>query len=208
MTEDHPTIFIVDDDASVCRGLERLLKSAGLRTRTFRSASEFLQSDTAQTHGCVLLDVRMPDIDGLAVQRILKNRNSATPVIFLTGHGDIPMSVEAMKRGAVDFLTKPFEDEALLQAIDRALTLGREEREHRAEIASIEERIAHLTPREREVFELVVTGMLNKQIGHRLGTSEKTIKVHRSRVMRKLAANSLADLVRMAERVGVGSQTD
>ena len=204
MTEPVPTIFIVDDDAAVRRGLQRLLKSVGLRTRAFSNAREFLAQAATCPHGCVLLDVRMPGPDGLEAQRVLAEEEIALPIIFITGHGDIPMSVEAMKRGAVDFLTKPFEDETLLRAIDRALESDWAQRKRSAQINAIQERINTLTPRERHVVELVVAGLLNKQIGSRLCTTENTVKVHRGRVMRKLQAGSLAELVRMAERVGIG----
>ena len=206
MTDHNPTIFIVDNDEQNCRGLRRLLGEAGLHTRLFHSPDVFLASDAPDAHGCVLLDVSGPELDGLALQRALQARESPLPVVFLTDHGDVPTSVEAMKRGAIDFLTKPFDDAVLLQTVQQALAASRRQRRIHAERQRIKAHLATLTPRERQVFELVVTGMLNKQIGHELGTSEKTVKVHRGRVMRKLQAKSLADLVRMAERLGIGRE--
>jgi RNA polymerase sigma factor (sigma-70 family) len=200
-----PIIFVVDDDASVRKALKRLLTTAGLTVETFASAQEFLDRPRYDGPRCLVLDVRLPGLGGLDLQSQLTATNLRLPIIFITGHGDVPMSVRAMKAGAVDFLTKPFNDQDLLDAIQLAIERDRQIKQQRADVAEIHERVGTLTPREREVFALVVTGMLNKQIAAELGTSEKTIKVHRARVMKKMQAGSLADLVRLAERVGVTS---
>ena len=197
-------VFIVDDDASVRKALMRLIKAAGYRVDTFASAREFLDRVEPENPACLVLDVRMPGLSGLDLQRELQNANARLPIVFMTGHGDIPMSVNAMKGGAVDFLPKPVKDDELLGAIGRARARALQERTERSEIKSIHERIATLTPREREVFEHVVSGQLNKQIAFDLGTVEKTIKVHRARVMEKMGVQSLAALVRIAERAGIG----
>ena len=198
-----PTVFLVDDDPAVLRGLSRLLRAAGWLSATFLSATEFLNRLDPAVPGCVVLDVSMPGLDGLALQRMLRDKNCLLPIIFLTGHGDIPTSVRAMKAGAVDFLTKPVRDDDLLNAIRHAVEKDRICRQERAETAVLEGRLATLTPREREVLALVVSGRLNKQVATQLGTAEKTIKVHRARVMEKMGAGSLAELVRLAERAGV-----
>ena len=200
------TIFLVDDEPSVLRGLSRLLRSAGWPSAMFSSAAEFLNRFDPAAAGCLVLDVSMPELDGLELQRRLTEKGCLLPIIFLTGHGDIPTSVRAMKAGAVDFLTKPVRDEDLLKAVRLAVDKDRASRHHRAETLAIEERIATLTPREMEVLLLVVSGKLNKQIAADLGTVEKTIKVHRARVMEKMGADSLAELVRLASRAALTPQ--
>jgi len=199
-----PTIFIVDDDPGVLKGLSRLLRAARLDVLAFSSPQEFLARHDPRAPGCLVLDVAMPGLNGLELQAALGARGSAVPIIFLTGHGDIPMSVQAMKRGAADFLTKPVNDEELLKAVRLALEKDRVGRQERAEIEAIKQRLATLTPREREVMEHVISGQLNKQTAADLGTVEKTIKVHRARVMQKMQVQSVAELVRLAEKVGVG----
>ena len=196
------TVFVVDDDPDVLKGLARLLRSAGLEVATFSSPSEFLEQYDLRAAGCLVLDLAMPGLNGLELQEALTAKGSAIPIIFLTGRGDIPMSVQAMKGGAVDFLTKPIHDEDLLKAVHTALEKDRIERQSRAELDEIQERLATLTPREREVLTHVVSGQLNKQIANDLGTVEKTIKVHRARVMEKMKVNSVAELVRLTERLG------
>jgi RNA polymerase sigma factor (sigma-70 family) len=196
-------VFVVDDDAAVRRALERLIKSVGLDVETFASAQEFLQRDPPDRPACVVTDIRMPGLSGLDLQKELADANLSMPIVFMTGHGTVPMSVRAMKAGAVDFLQKPVDEQVLLDAIHQALERGSREQVASAQHAEIQERIELLTAREREVFELVVSGMLNKQIAAELGASEKTIKVHRGRVMQKMQADSLADLVRMAERAKI-----
>jgi FixJ family two-component response regulator len=197
------TIFIVDDDPAVLRALARLLAAAGFRTRSFASPDAFLSQHDAAEPGCAVLDVSMPDIDGLALQRKLFEAGIERPIIFVTGQGDVPTSVRAMKAGAVDFLTKPVSAEALLEAVGHARQLDTQARQSRDETASIEALLARLTPREREVFTHVVAGRLNKQIAGDLGTVEKTIKVHRGRMMSKLGVRTVQDLVRLAERAGI-----
>ena len=195
------TIFIVDDDPSVRRGLSRLVRSAGYEAESFASAHEFINSAARTRPGCLVLDVHLPDLNGLELQASLATSGDASPIVFITGLGDIPTSVRAMKGGAVDFLTKPFEAQALLDAIGEALARDRRSRQERAEVGALERSMAKLTPREREVFDRVVLGLLNKQIALELGTAEKTVKVHRGRVMQKLGAKSIADLVRIAGRI-------
>jgi FixJ family two-component response regulator len=197
------TIFVVDDDASIRKSLGRLLKSAGHAVEAFASAAEFLHREHFEGVGCLILDVQMPDLNGIELQKALAEKDYCLPIIFITGHGDIPMSVRAMKSGAVDFLPKPFSDDVLLKAIEQALARCRQERETRSEISEIRSRLAALTPREREVLEHVVTGKLNKQIAADLGAAEKTIKVHRGRVMQKMKVQSVAELVRIAEKAGI-----
>ena len=201
-------VFLVDDDASVRRALARLIKSAGYEVQAFASARDFLEHWTAGGNGsaCLVLDVRMPGLSGLDLQQELQAANALLPIIFITGHGDIPMSVKAMKEGAVDFLPKPVKDKVLLNAIEQALERAVRERSVHDELDDIRRRLDSLTPRELEVLRLVITGMLNKQIAYRLGTVEKTIKVHRARVMEKMDVQSLADLVRLAERTGIGKE--
>ena len=204
-----PTVFLVDDDSSVRRALTRLIKSAGYPVLAFASAGEFLENNVpSDGPACLFLDIRMPGLSGLDLQGELQKRDSILPIIFITGHGDIPMSVKAMKAGAVDFLPKPVKDKELLPAIEQALARAGRESAERTEIADIRRRSVTLTPREREVMELVVTGMLNKQIAHELGTVEKTIKIHRARVMQKMKAGSLAELVRIAERIGIPAKKE
>jgi FixJ family two-component response regulator len=204
MTEPLPTVFVVDDDASVRKSVVRLLKSAGYRTAGFASADEFLESwEGNPAPGCVLLDLLMPGLDGLQLQQRLQTSTHGIPVIFITGHGDVPSSVAAMKAGAVDFFSKPFNDEDLLQAVREAIQRDHQERTERAERDAEVRRFETLTPREREVMALVVRGMLNKQIAAVLGASEKTIKIHRGRVMEKMAVQSVAGLVRAAQKVGL-----
>jgi len=209
MSVPPPTVFLVDDDASVRKGLTRLLKSAGHRVESFDSARAFLESGRRdQGTACLVLDVQMPELSGPELQRELQAANAVLPVIFVTGHGDIPMSVRAMKAGAVDFLSKPVQEAELLRAIDQALARAARERAERAELEAIRRLAATLTPREHEVMSLVVTGMLNKRIADRLGAVEKTIKVHRGRVMDKMQVQSLAELVRVAERIGIPKKPD
>jgi RNA polymerase sigma factor (sigma-70 family) len=197
------TVFLVDDDAAVLKGLRRLLASAGLNVIAFESPQDFLEGLDGDAGGCVVLDYSMPGLNGLELQQALAARGSALPVIFLTGKGDIPTSVRAMKDGAVDFLTKPVDGEVLLAAIRAAIKRDRSQRGERAERTDIERRLATLTAREREVLRLVVAGLLNKQIAAELGTVEKTVKVHRARVMEKMRAGSLAELVRLAGKGGL-----
>ena len=200
-----PTVFLVDDDSSVRRALARLIKAAGYQLQTFTSAREFLDSKLHDDGpACLVLDVRMPGLSGLDLQRELQTANATLPIIFITGYGDIPMSVKAMKEGAVDFLPKPVRDVELLRAIEQALARAVRERAYREELEDIQSRLEKLTAREREVMNLVVRGLLNKQIAVALGTVEKTIKVHRARVMQKMQVDSVAELVRIVERAGIG----
>lgn len=201
MDQRRPKIFVVDDDESVRDALVSLIRSAGLGVETFASAPEFLNRQQMDEPSCLVLDVRLPGLSGLDLQQRLAEINVSTPIIFITGHGDIPMSVRAMKAGAVEFLTKPFRDEDLLNAIREAIQRDGFARRRQAEIAALRDRYESLTAREREVMDLVVKGLLNKQAAAQLGVSEVTIKVHRSQIMQKMRASSFADLVRMSERL-------
>jgi FixJ family two-component response regulator len=203
MSEASFTVFLVDDDADVLKALGRLVRAWGYDSREYVSARDFLNEHDTSLPGCAVLDVAMPDLDGLTLQQALAAKGVERPVIFLSGRGDIPMTVSAMKAGAVDFLTKPVNADALLAAIGRAQEREAREREARAQMDVFLAKLARLTPREREVMGHVVAGRLNKQIAHDLGTVEKTIKVHRSRMMEKMGARSLAELVRMVERAGM-----
>ena len=199
----NQVVFVVDDDASMRDAISRLLNAVGLTVQTFASARAFLNRRLPDVPGCVVLDVRLPGLSGLDLQREMVERGIHIPVVFITGHGDIPMSVQAMKAGAVEFLTKPFRDQDLLDAVRSGIQLDRKAREERAELAELRDCVRQLTQREQEVMSLVVSGLLNKQIALQLGTSEKTIKIHRGQVMRKMRANSLADLVRMSQKLGL-----
>ena len=203
MTSNPGTVIVVDDDLSVREALASLARSIGLHVKLFPSAHEFLQSPRPESPSCVVLDVRLPGLSGLDLQRQLREAGLNIPIVFITGHGDIPMSVRAMKAGAVEFLTKPFRDQDLIDAVQSALQIDRAARLQEAEMADLRQRFASLTTREHQVMGWVVTGLLNKQIASEIGTSEITVKVHRGQVMRKMAADSLADLVRMASRLGV-----
>jgi FixJ family two-component response regulator len=206
--EADSVVFVVDDDSSVREAIKSLIKSVGLRVETFETAQQFLRSKRPEVPGCVVLDVRLPGLSGLDLQRELTANDIKLPIIFITGYGDIPMSVTAMKAGALEFLTKPFRDQDLLDAIQKALERDRAARQERMEIAELRERFDALTSREREVMRLVVAGLLNKQIAGELGTSEITIKIHRGQVMKKMGAGSLAELVRMTEKLRISAAND
>ncbi len=199
MKEPEPIVFVIDDEAQIRDGFKSLIRSIGLRAETFASAREFMQAKRPDAPACLVLDVRMPGLSGLDLQRELSEAQIHIPIIFITGHGDIPMSVRAMKDGAMEFLTKPVRGQDLLDAVQKAIDRDREFRKQSADLEGIRKRFDSLTPRETEVFNLVVAGLLNKQIADQLGTSELTIKTHRAHVMEKTQADSLAHLVRMAE---------
>lgn len=203
MTEPQPAVFVIDDDVSVRRGLSYFLVAAGYKVETYSSAEAFLTREKYNGVGCIILDVRMPGLSGMELQEKLIRSVYSMPIIFLTGHGDIPMGVQAMRKGAVDFLTKPCDDEQLLGAIQRAIEKAREARARFEEAEEIRRRIELLTPRENEVLRYVITGMLNKQIAAKLAIAEATVKIHRGRIMEKLCAESIADLVRLAQKAGI-----
>ena len=202
-----PIVFVVDDDASMREALSSLIESAGLRVQTFASAQEFLEHKRPDTPACLVLDVRLPGLSGLELQRKLSPARTRIPIIFITGHGDIPMSVQAMKAGAVEFLIKPFRDQELLDAIQQAIERDSELLKHRSEAAILNSRYQALTPREREVMGLVVRGLLNKQIAGELGTSEITVKIQRGQAMKKMQAQSVPELVRISEKLGLSNQS-
>ena len=203
MKTGDPIVFVVDDDSSMREALTDLITSVGFPVESFKSAREFLEHRRRDTIACLVLDVRLPGLSGLDLQRELVRTEAPIPIIFITGHGDIPMSVRAIKEGAVDFLTKPFRDQDLLDAIQHALEIDRAARQERTMVAGVRRRYESLTKREREVMRLVVSGLLNKQIAGELGSSEVTVKMHRGQVMRKMKAQSLVQLVRMAEKIGI-----
>jgi RNA polymerase sigma factor (sigma-70 family) len=196
-------VIVIDDDLSMRQAITTLIDTVGLNSQTYGSGQEFLQHLSLDVPSCLVLDVRLPGLSGLNLQRELSERGMSIPIIFITGHGDIPMSVQAMKAGAVEFLTKPFRDQDLLDAIEQALERDRAARRRRAEMAALRQQYETLTAREREVMRLAVAGLLNKQIASQLGNSEKTVNIQRSRVMQKMRANSLAALVRMGERLDI-----
>jgi FixJ family two-component response regulator len=203
MTEPHSIVFVVDDDASLREALKSLIRSVGLQVELFGSVNEFMQRKGPDAPSCLVLDIRLPGISGLDFQRKLTEAKIPIPIIFITGHGDIPMSVRAMKAGAVEFLTKPWRDQDLLDAIHLALERDGARRQREAEMAKLRDRFEWLTPREREVLPLVVSGLPNKQIAAEIGTSETTVKVHRGQLMRKMGADCLPELGRMAEKMGI-----
>src|ERR1700694_5027993 len=206
MRDPVPTVFVVDDDASLRRAIKRLVESVGLHVELFASAHEFLQAQRPDGDSFLGLDIRLPGISGLDFQRELSDSNIHIPIIFISAHGDIPMTVRAMKAGAVEFLTKPFRDQDLLDAIHQGLERDHARRAQETEVANLRERFESLTPRERELLPWVVSGLLNKQIADAIDASEATVKAHRSQLMRKMGASSMADLVRMTEKMGIAAQ--
>jgi FixJ family two-component response regulator len=202
MSDEQPTVFVIDDDPSIREALQGLIRTVGLDVRTFASAADFLAAERPDKPSCLVLDVRLPGLSGLDFQSELAKSEAKFPIIFISGHGDIPMSVRAIKAGAIEFLTKPFRDQDLLDAVQQGIERDRARRREAAASVDLKERLATLTAREREVMSLVATGLLNKQIAAHLDVSEVTVKVHRSNVMRKMGARSLADLVRMTDRLG------
>jgi len=205
MTDQSPTVVIVDDDQSFRTFLIRLIESVGMKTAAFASAEEFLRTQTPETAACLIVDVQMPGLSGLDLQRELKASGHELPIIFITGHGDIPMSVQAMKAGAISFLSKPLRNQDLLDAVREAINLNAEARRRRVEVAGLRARYGSLTAREREVFALVAAGLLNKQIAMQLGTTERTVKAHRGQMVQKMQADSVAELVRMADKLGIAA---
>ena len=203
MSDHSPIIYVVDDDASVCRALTVLLKANGFRVETFSSAAAFLAFKHPKLPACLLLDVRLPDLNGPALQEVMADRKLAIPIVFISGHGSIPIGVKAMKRGAVDFLPKPFTEKDLLNAVERAITRSKAQNKEGAEVEQIKHRIKTLSPRELEVFHLVAKGMLNKQIASKRGTALQTIKVHRVRVMHKMQAKTVTELIHFAQKAGI-----
>ena len=208
MGEPAPTVYVVDDDPDVLKALERLLASIGLNVATFASPHGFLEGYDRNAPGCLVLDLALPGLSGLELQRVLEQQDSLLPIVFLTGRGDIPASVQAMKHGATDFLTKPVDDTRLIAAIEEALARDASQRSARAERDVLAQRLASLTERERQVLERIVAGRLNKQIAAELGTVEKTIKFHRANLMRKMGVRVAADLVKLAERAGIGASPE
>ena len=205
MNNNNAIIYVVDDDVSICKALSLLLKSHGFRVETFTNAKEFLVFKHPKVQSCLVLDIRLPNINGFALQEMMAQQGIITPIIFITGYGDIPMSVQAMKAGAIDFLSKPFTDKQLLNAITLALSKSKVQNKKEAEIARIKGRIETLSPRELEVFHFVARGMMNKNIASKRGTSLQTIKVHRGRVMQKMQAKTVTELIRFAQKAGITS---
>ena len=203
MSENNPRVFIVDGDPSIRKSLDRLIRSAGLAVETFATAHEFLERHSHKGPSCLVLDVKMPGLNGLELQEKLLSQEYAMPIIFITGHGDIPMTVKAIKKGAIDFLSKPFDDKDLLDAVHEALQTDSKAWTVRDELEDIHRRLKSLTPREYEILTYVINGMLNKQIAYALKISEKTVKVHRGRVMEKMGVDSVAELVRLTEKLDI-----
>ena len=207
MKEDQPVVYVIDDDASVREGVAHLLRSVGHKVQSFGSTQEFLESKRPDVPGCIVLDVRLPGPSGLEFQRTLIKSNIPVPIIFISGHADISMSVRAIKSGAIEFLTKPLNEQQLLDAVQAGIEQDRARRQEATSVAEVQERFNSLTPREREIFKLVVSGRRNKQIAADVGLSEMTVKVHRSQITRKMGAKSLVDLVRMADKLGLSAKT-